>query len=94
MRSRAIPRQDYAIARHTPSGYPPTQRVGAGHPQEGEPIGFVTSGTFSPTLGKPIGMGYVPPEEAREGTSLEVLVRERPEPAVVVPMPFYRGPGR
>jgi aminomethyltransferase len=76
MRSRAIPRQDYAIQ------------------QEGEPIGFVTSGTFSPTLGKPIGMGYVPPEAAREGSTLEVIVRDRPEPAVVVPMPFYRGPGR
>jgi aminomethyltransferase len=60
----------------------------------GEPVGFVTSGTYSPTLGKPIGIGYLPPELAAPGTDIEVLIRERAEPAAVVPLPFYRGPGR
>jgi aminomethyltransferase len=61
---------------------------------QGEPAGFVTSGTFSPTLSRPIGMGYVPPEAAHQGCELEVVIRDRPEPATIVAMPFYRGPGR
>lgn len=60
----------------------------------GEPVGFVTSGTFSPTLSRPIGIGFLPPECAAPGTEIEFVVRDRPEPAVVVPLPFYRGPGR
>jgi aminomethyltransferase len=60
----------------------------------GEPVGFVTSGTFSPTLNKPIGLGYVPPELAAEGTEIQVLIREREEPAVIGATPFYRPPGR
>jgi aminomethyltransferase len=76
MLSRAIPRQDYPLAK------------------SGEPVGFVTSGTFSPTLGKPIGIGYLPPDAAQPGTAVEVLVRGRPEPAQIVSLPFYRGPNR
>lgn len=58
----------------------------------GEDVGFVTSGTFSPTLKKPIGMGYVPPELAAPGGVLDVIVRGRPEPMAVTPLPFYRAP--
>ena len=57
---------------------------------DGRPIGEVTSGTFSPTLQKPIAMGYVCPEHARVGTELTVDVRGRHEPARVVKLPFYR----
>jgi aminomethyltransferase len=56
---------------------------------DGQPIGEVTSGTFSPILRKPIAMGYVPPERAEPGTELEVDVRGRRESARVVPLPFY-----
>jgi aminomethyltransferase len=52
-------------------------------------IGEVTSGTYSPTLGKPIAMGYVAPAFARPGTELQVDVRGRLEPARVVELPFY-----
>ncbi len=52
-------------------------------------IGKVTSGTFSPTLEKPIAMGYVPPEFAVPGTGLQIEIRRRPEPARVVQLPFY-----
>ncbi len=52
-------------------------------------VGQVTSGTFSPTLQKSIAMGYVAPELAAPGTQLHVDVRGRPEPATVVPLPFY-----
>jgi aminomethyltransferase len=56
----------------------------------GDTLGVVTSGTFSPTLERPIGMGYVPPSAVQEGDPVEVIVRGRPEPARIVPLPFYR----
>ncbi len=56
----------------------------------GKTVGRVSSGGFSPTLGVSIGMGYLPVELSREGTEVEVDVRGRPLPAVVVPRPFYR----
>ena len=55
-----------------------------------EPVGVVTSGTFSPTLKQSIAMGYVRPEHSRPGTRLEVDVRGKREPAEVVPLPFYK----
>jgi aminomethyltransferase len=58
--------------------------------RDGDTLGVVTSGTFSPTLERPIAMGYVPPSAVREGDSVEVIVRGRPEPARIVPLPFYR----
>jgi aminomethyltransferase len=58
---------------------------------DGQPVGEVTSGTFSPTLSKPIGMGYLPVALAEPGTAIAVEVRNRPEPATVVALPFYRG---
>jgi aminomethyltransferase len=59
---------------------------------DGAPVGTVTSGTLSPTLDKPIAMGYVPPALKAPGTQLAVDVRGRPVPAVVVRRPFYRRP--
>lgn len=56
----------------------------------GEHVGFVTSGTHSPTLNKPIGMAYVPVRYSRVGTDLEVMIRDRPVPARVVEKPFYK----
>ena len=56
----------------------------------GQLIGEVTSGTFSPTLEKPIAMGYVPPQFAAPGTKLEIDIRGSREPATVVTLPFYR----
>jgi len=52
-------------------------------------IGEVTSGTYSPTLEKPIAMGYVPPDYARPGTELHIDIRGRLEAARVVELPFY-----
>ncbi|MCD4728765.1 MAG: glycine cleavage system aminomethyltransferase GcvT [Pirellulales bacterium] len=52
-------------------------------------IGEVTSGTHSPTLGKPIAMGYVSPEHAQPGTKLQIDIRGRIEDALVVELPFY-----
>jgi aminomethyltransferase len=55
-------------------------------------IGVVTSGTQSPTLGRPIAMAYVTPSEAAPGTIVDVGIRDQRVPAEVVPMPFYRRP--
>ena len=55
-----------------------------------EKIGEVTSGTFSPTLQKPIAMAYVRPAAAKVGTELTVDIRGTQEPAKVVPLPFYK----
>ena len=56
----------------------------------GQPVGHVTSGTQSPTLGCPIAMGYVPIELASPGTELHVEIRGSQEPAIVCAMPFYK----
>ncbi len=57
---------------------------------EGAPIGRVTSGMPSPTLGKNLGMGYVPIALSAEGSEFDVVVRDRPVRARAVKMPFYR----
>jgi aminomethyltransferase len=73
--------RDRAIARH---GY------AALH--DGRPVGRVTSGTHSPTLKKNIGLAYLPVDLAAHGTEIHIEIRGRPEPAVVVPTPFYSRP--
>lgn len=63
-----------------------------GHPvvDGGETVGRVTSGTWSPTFEKPLGMAYVPGEHAEEGSEITLDVRGREVPARVVKLPFYR----
>lgn len=64
---------------------------------DGNIIGKVTSGGPSPSLGKNIAMGFVPPAFAELGTELKVLVRGKPAAVEVIAMPFvaqryYRKP--
>jgi aminomethyltransferase len=65
-----------------------------GHPVRcgGEVVGEVTSGTWSPTLEKAIGMAYLPPQLAKPGTPIALDVRGKELPATVVALPFYRRP--
>ncbi len=70
---------------------------GRGIARHGHPIwagerrsGVVTSGTQSPTLGVPIAMAYVAPDDAEPGTVVDVEIRDARVPARVVPLPFYR----
>lgn len=53
-------------------------------------IGYVTSGTFSPSLQKPIAMGYVESNYAEPGTGLLVEIRGRQLKARVAGLPFYK----
>jgi aminomethyltransferase len=55
-------------------------------------IGEVVSGTQSPSLGIGIGMGYVPPQFAKVKTPIEIEIRGKRAPAVLVPKPIYRKP--
>jgi aminomethyltransferase len=54
----------------------------------------VTSGGFSPTLQTGIAMAYLQNHLAGQGTRVQIDVRGRPLPAVVVNRPFYRGTSR
>ncbi len=56
---------------------------------DGKPVGEVTSGSYAPTIGKAIAMGYVAPEFAKPGLELQVDIRGHLEPARVVEIPFY-----
>jgi len=67
-------------------------RQGHGVVSEGAQVGSVTSGTWSPTFEKALGLAYVPPELAAPGTKLAIDVRGKTLPAVVVETPFYRRP--
>jgi aminomethyltransferase len=51
-------------------------------------IGMVTSGGFGPSVNAPVAMGYVGPAFAADGTPLTLMVRGRPMPARVAPLPF------
>ena len=57
---------------------------------DGEEKGIVTSGNLSPTLEKPIGMGYVPWESRKVGTKIEIEARGRRFPAEIVKVPFVK----
>ncbi|RMG44762.1 MAG: glycine cleavage system aminomethyltransferase GcvT [Acidobacteria bacterium] len=61
---------------------------------EGRSAGNVTSGSWSPTLERAIGMGYLPPAAAEPGTGIEIDIRGRRVGARVVELPFYRRPRR
>ena len=57
---------------------------------DGEPVGEVTSGVLSPTLGVPIALAVVPSALSEIGSRVAVEVRGRAVPAEVVPTPFYQ----
>lgn len=56
----------------------------------GEIIGKITSGTVSPILEKPIALGYVETEFSRQGTQLNVSIRNKEVPAVITKLPFVK----
>jgi aminomethyltransferase len=85
MRARGVPRrlvgfemQERAVPRH---GY----RLLAA----GADAGVVTSGSFSPSLERSIGIGYVRADLAAVGTGLDVEIRGQGHPARVVKTPFH-----
>ncbi|WP_320673682.1 glycine cleavage system aminomethyltransferase GcvT [Prochlorococcus sp. MIT 1341] len=71
--------QSKAIAR---SGYPLLSN--------NNKIGHITSGSWSPTLEKAIGLGYVPIEFSKVDTYMDIEIRGQHFPAKVVKLPFYK----
>ena len=73
------------------------EMIDAGIAREGYPVisggersGEVTSGGYSPSLDKSIGLAYVPIEYSAIGSPLSVEIRGRRREARVVPTPFYK----
>jgi len=58
------------------------------HAIDGQKIGIVTSGGFSPTLKRPIAMGYVAPTHAAEGAAVKLIVRGTAHDGRIVKLPF------
>jgi aminomethyltransferase len=56
----------------------------------GNKIGIVTSGTMAPSVGKGIGMGYVPTIFKDIGSKIYIQIRKSAIPATVVKLPFYK----
>lgn len=59
---------------------------------DGQPVGQVTSGALSPTLGYPIALGYVSAAAAEPGTIVAVDIRGSTQPFTVTAPPFYKRP--
>ena len=57
--------------------------------KEGEKIGYVTTGSFSPTLKKNIGLALIDSAYSKEGTEIEILIRNKNSKAKVIKKPFY-----
>jgi aminomethyltransferase len=83
---------EHGVVRHRvgirPDGRAPARALTDIVALDGTEAGAVTSGGFSPTLNVPIAMGYVRKDLAAEGTPLQLIVRDKPLPAKVVPLPF------
>ena len=59
---------------------------------DGQPAGWVTSGSPAPSLNRNIGLCYLPIDRARPGEKIEILIRNQAVEAETVPTPFYKRP--
>jgi aminomethyltransferase len=57
--------------------------------KSGRVIGEITSGGFGPSVNGPVAMGYVETAFAADGTEVDLIVRGKPMPARIAPMPFF-----
>ncbi len=75
-------------------GFTLPERLVARHGYEivsgGKTVGQVTSGTFSPSLQRSIGMGYVPTSLAAPGGVIGIVIRGKESDGTVVPIPFVQ----
>jgi len=70
-----------------PEGRQPA-REGSEILADGRLVGVITSGGFGPSIAGPVAMGYVERAFATLGQALTLMVRGKPLPAVVAPLPF------
>jgi aminomethyltransferase len=71
-----------------PEGRQPVRNGAALFDAEGNPAGSITSGSFGPSAGSPVAMGYVPAALAQPGTRVFADVRGNRVPVDVHPLPF------
>jgi len=71
-----------------PEGRQPARGHTPIHAPGGDVIGEVTSGGFGPSANGPVAMGYVARAQAADGTPVELMVRGKPLPARIAPLPF------
>lgn len=57
---------------------------------EGNTIGEITSGSFGPTVGGPVAMGYVSAGHGEPGEKVNLIIRGKAQPAEIVPLPFVQ----
>lgn len=79
-----------------PDGKAPAREQTVIADRSGAAIGSVTSGGFGPTVGAPVAMGYVDASHAGTGNPVQLMVRGKPLPGRLAPLPFvktnyYRG---
>ncbi len=58
--------------------------------REGKEIGEVTSGTFTPTLQKAVGLAFVPVSCSEPGMEIFINIRDHQAGARIVGLPFYK----
>lgn len=83
---------DNGVARHRvgirPDGRTPARAQTTIMADDGTEAGIITSGGFGPSVNGPVAMGYVRKDLAADGSKLNLIVRGKPVPATVVPLPF------
>lgn len=85
------PFREVLVGFELPSGSAPAE--GAQVVDQGRPVGRVTSSRWSETVGKGIGLAWLPPALAEEGAELAVRVDGKLERAVVRLTPFFDAAG-
>jgi len=83
------PRQPRRVGLHLSTRRVPREGYLVAAPS-GDKVGWITSGTHSPTLERPIAMAYLEPAYSAVATELEVDIRGESVAARVVQLPFYQ----
>lgn len=94
VRDKGLARKRVGLVLSAAKELPPGSLPKSGDPvtnPEGNEIGAVTSGMFSPSLNAPVAMAYVRSDAANEGSRVSVKVEAEPIDATIVALPFRRG---
>jgi len=71
-----------------PEGRAPARQGVEIQSEGGDTLGAITSGSFGPTVGGPVAMGYVAADQSAAGTKVNLIIRGKAQPAEIVALPF------
>ncbi|WP_323777647.1 glycine cleavage system aminomethyltransferase GcvT [Leisingera sp.] len=71
-----------------PEGRAPARQGVEVQSESGDTLGAITSGSFGPTVGGPVAMGYVAADYSAAGTKVNLIIRGKAQPAEIVALPF------